>query len=65
MSAETMNRIAKAGEKVERLEPRLAKVRVDLHAVIRQAQTEGASLGAISRVAGLSRERILQLVSSS
>jgi DNA-directed RNA polymerase sigma subunit (sigma70/sigma32) len=65
ISAETMNRIAKAAERVERLEPRLAEARVELHEAIRQAHAEGASLSAISRVAGLSRERIRQIVSSS
>ena len=62
MSAETMNRIAKAAEKVERLEPRLAEARTELHAAIRQAHGEGASLSAIARVAGLSRERVRQIV---
>ena len=58
-----MNTIAKAAEQVERLEPRLVAARQELHAAIRKAHAEGASLGAISRVAGLSRERIRQLVS--
>jgi DNA-directed RNA polymerase sigma subunit (sigma70/sigma32) len=58
-----MNRIAKSAVKVERPEPRLAEARTELHAAIRQAHGEGASLAAISRVAGLSRERIRQLVS--
>lgn len=62
VSAETMNRISKAAEKVERFEPRLAEARAELHEAIRQAHSEGASLGTISRVAGLSRERIRQLV---
>jgi DNA-directed RNA polymerase sigma subunit (sigma70/sigma32) len=62
MSAATMNRIAAAAERVERLEPRLAEARRDLHAAVREAHAEGASLGTISRVAGLSRERIRQLV---
>ena len=65
MSAETMNRIAKAAERVERLEPRLAEARTELHAGVRQAHSEGASLGTIARVAGLSRERIRQIVSAS
>ena len=59
-----MNRIATAAEKVERLRPRLDAARVELHAAIREARAEGASLGAIARVSGLSRERIRQLVSS-
>lgn len=59
-----MNRITKAAERVERLEPRLAQARQELHAGIREAHAEGASLGTIARVAGLSRERIRQLVSA-
>jgi hypothetical protein len=48
-----MNRIAKAAERVERLE------------AIRQAHDEGAKPATIARVAGLSRERIRQIVSTS
>jgi DNA-directed RNA polymerase sigma subunit (sigma70/sigma32) len=62
MSATTMNRIAKAAERVERLAPRLEAAREELHTGIRQAHAEGASLSAIARVAGLSRERIRQIV---
>jgi DNA-directed RNA polymerase sigma subunit (sigma70/sigma32) len=65
MSAETMNRISTAAEKVERFEPRLAEARQELHAAIRAAHAEGATLGTIARVAGLSRERVRQLVSGS
>ena len=60
-----MNRIARAAEKIERLEPRLAEARRELHAAIREAHAEGASLGTIARVAGLSRERVRQIVSAS
>jgi hypothetical protein len=49
MSAETMNRIAKAAEQIERLEPRLAEARAELHAAIRQAHTEGAKPATIAR----------------
>jgi DNA-directed RNA polymerase sigma subunit (sigma70/sigma32) len=62
ISAETMNRIAKAAEQVERLEPRLTEARRELHAAIRDAHAEGASLGTIARIAGLSRERVRQIV---
>jgi len=65
MSAETMNRIADAAERVERLSPRLEAARMELHSAIRKAHAEGASMAAIARVAGLSRERIRQLVASS
>jgi DNA-directed RNA polymerase sigma subunit (sigma70/sigma32) len=62
MGAMTMNRIAKAAERVERLAPRLAEARAELHAAIRQAHAEGATQATIARVAGLSRERVRQIV---
>jgi DNA-binding phage protein len=62
IAAETMNRVAKAAEKVERLEPRLAEARTELHAAIRDAHAEGAGMATIARVAGLSRERVRQIV---
>jgi DNA-binding phage protein len=65
VSAETMNRIAKAAERVERLEARLAETRAELHAAIRQAHAQGARPATLARVAGLSRERIRQILSSS
>ena len=64
-SAETMNRIASAAERVERLEPRLVEARTELHAAIRQAHVEGVKPATIARVAGLSRERIRQILSAS
>ena len=60
-----MNRIAKVAEKVERPEPRLAEARAELHAAIRQAHAEGAKPATIARMAGLSRERIRQILSAS
>jgi DNA-binding phage protein len=62
ISAATMNRIAKAAEKIERLEPRLDEARRELHQAIRDARAEGADMATIARVAGLSRERIRQIV---
>ena len=63
ISAETMNWVAKAAEKVERLEPRLVEARQELHAAIKDAHAEGAGMATIARVAGLSRERVRQIVS--
>jgi hypothetical protein len=60
-----MNRIANAAERVERLEPRLAEARAELHAAIRQAHAEGAKPATIARAAGLSRERIRQILGRS
>ena len=65
MSVDTMNRIAKAAERVERFEPRLAEARTELHTAIRQAHAEGAKPATIARVAGLSRERIRQILAAS
>ncbi len=62
ISAETMNRVAKAAERIERLEPRLVEARTELHAAIRQAHAEGAGLTTIARVPGLSREWVRQIV---
>ena len=62
ISATTMNRIARAAEKIERLEPRLTEARQELHDAIREAREEGADMATIARVAGLSRERVRQIV---
>jgi hypothetical protein len=59
-----MNRVARAAEKVERLEPRLEAARAELHAAIRDAHAEGAKPATIARVAGLSREWVRQIVSA-
>jgi hypothetical protein len=59
-----MNRVARAAEKVERLEPRLEAARAELHAAIRDAHVEGAKPATIARVAGLSREWVRQIVSA-
>jgi hypothetical protein len=63
ISAETMNRLLAAAEEYERLRPRLDAARTELHAAIRQAHAEGVKDAAIARMAGLSRERIRQIVS--
>lgn len=63
IAADALNRVAKAAEKIGRLEPRLAEARRELHAAIREAHADGASVQVIARVAGLSRQRIDQIVS--
>jgi hypothetical protein len=62
ISAETMNRVAKAAEKIERLEPRLTAARAELYAAIRDADADGAGLATIARVAGYSREWVRRIV---
>ena len=57
IGAETMNRVARAAEKIERLEPRLETARTELCAAIRDAHA-----ATIARVAGLSREWVRQIV---
>jgi DNA-binding phage protein len=62
IAAETMNRVAKAAEKIEKLEPRLEAARAELYAAIRDAHAEGAGLATIARVAGYSREWVRRIV---
>jgi DNA invertase Pin-like site-specific DNA recombinase len=62
IAAETMNRVAQAAEKIERLEPRLLAARAELYAAIRDAHAEGATFATIARVAGLSREWVRRIV---
>lgn len=45
-----MNRMAKAPEKIEKLEPRIEAARAELHAAIKDAHAEGAGLATIARV---------------
>ena len=54
-----------AGSNPEALESAVLALVGELHAAIRQAHAEGAGLATIARVAGLSRERVRQLVSGS
>ena len=59
---ETLNQVAKVRNRVDRLEPRLVEARMELHMLIRQAQSEGASLDVIASVAGISKERVRQVL---
>jgi hypothetical protein len=55
IGTETMNRVAKGAEKIERPEPRLLAARGELYAAIRDAHAERATQATMARVAGLSR----------
>jgi hypothetical protein len=57
-----LDRVAAAAEKIKRLEPRLVDARRELHQAIIDAHAEGASVTVISKVAGLSRQRVDQIV---
>jgi DNA-directed RNA polymerase sigma subunit (sigma70/sigma32) len=62
VAGEALERVSRAAEQVARLEPRLVEARHELHAAIVEAHREGSSLGVIAKVAGLSRERVRQIV---
>ena len=57
-----LDRGERAARVVDRVEPRLEAARTKLHEAILEAWRAGASQAVIARVAGLSRERIRQLV---
>jgi hypothetical protein len=44
------------------LQPRLAQARKELYAAILEAHREGASVTAIAKLAGLSRQRVDQII---
>jgi hypothetical protein len=46
-----LERVAKAAEQIERLEPRLADARRELHTAILEAHAEGHSTSVIAKVA--------------
>jgi hypothetical protein len=56
------DRIRKATAKVEKAEQARAAARAELRAAILEARDEGVPLAVIARAAGLSRERVRQLV---
>jgi hypothetical protein len=59
---DTLDQLARTAESVARLEPRLSAARVELHRLIRLADDEGAGREVIARVAGLSKERVRQIL---
>jgi hypothetical protein len=62
VAADALNRVAEAAEAITRLEPRLEAARRELHEAIREAHEGGASLAVIARVAGISRQRVGQII---
>jgi hypothetical protein len=62
MADAPLERVVKAAEQIARLEPRLSAARHELHAAIREADAEGHSVTVIAKVAGLSRQRVDQVV---
>jgi len=61
---EALDTIAEAAAKIARLEPRLQAARRELHAGILDAAAKGVSPAVIARVAGLSRQRVQQILRS-
>jgi len=57
-----LDRVARAAEKIARLEPRLQSARRELHEAILDAHGQGTSIVVIAKVAGLSRQRVDQIV---
>jgi predicted transcriptional regulator len=57
-----MNRITRAAERVERIEPQLKAAREELHAAMREAHAEGVDVATITRLSGLSRQRVSLLL---
>lgn len=62
MAADALNRTARAAERIARLEPRLAEARRELHEAILEAHREGVSPTLIARVAGITRQRVAQIL---
>lgn len=62
VAGEALDRVAAAAEKISRLEPRLTEARQELHAAIREAHEEGASVVVIAKVAGITRQRVAQIL---
>jgi DNA-directed RNA polymerase sigma subunit (sigma70/sigma32) len=57
-----LERVAEAARKLEETESARAHAREDLRAAILAARDEGIPLAAIGRAAGLSRQRVRQIV---
>lgn len=60
--APLLDRVAEAARKLEETESARAEARAELREAILAARAEGVTLAAIGRAAGLSRQRIRQLV---
>jgi hypothetical protein len=59
---DVLDRLALVSATIARLEPRLAEARRELHAVILEAHAQGVSVVVISRVSGLTRQRVHQII---
>jgi DNA-directed RNA polymerase sigma subunit (sigma70/sigma32) len=60
--ATLLDRVAEAARKLEETESARAQAREDLRAAILAARDEGIPLATIGRAAGLSRQRVRQIV---
>lgn len=57
-----MRKVADAAAKLERSERRTEKARQELHATIREAHKAGEAVSLIATVAGVTRQRVWQIV---
>ncbi len=65
MMSDPLERLASAAAKIARLEPQLDQARSDRLEAIREAHAQGTSLVLIAKVAGLSRQRVDQILRRS
>jgi DNA-directed RNA polymerase sigma subunit (sigma70/sigma32) len=59
---DSLERLELLRRRLDRLEPQVEKTRAEMRDVIREAAADGHSQAVIARMAGLSRERIRQIV---
>jgi hypothetical protein len=64
VAADASNRVAHAARRLERLQPQVEEARRELHAAIRAAADEGVDQASLARLAGLSRERVRQILAA-
>ncbi len=65
MMSEALERLATAAAVIARLEPRLDQARRDRLEAVREAHAQGTSLALIAKVAGISRQRVDQMLRQS
>jgi hypothetical protein len=62
VAADAMNRIARAADRLDRLNRQLEEARQELQDAIREAHAAGVSVAAIARTTSLTTQRIHQIL---